>query len=231
MFYFIPDEFGTPDVPALKAMGLGHAFDLTLASRRVDRGPGGAGGMLVCGADRQVAYAPEQQTWRQLPTTQVWFGWDATAGPDFYARDKQLPGELVELSDGHQWLIPTARDFSSGGMVCVLPMAYELQADGKTWASTTVLRRYQRYWDLSLDMATNWAAPSSGKSSKHIGFSDMFELLAEGISINYRLSRLEVGVLGLLSSDQGIFKAVLSAAFGMGIFEALTTDEVEKKTR
>lgn len=228
MFYFLPEESGTPTIEHLRERGLGHGFDATVASRRCERGPSGGDGMLVAATDRQLSYNPERQRWRQLPTTSIWFGWDDTVGPDAYAKEKQLPGELVTMADGQQWLVPTARDFVAGGVICVLPMAYELQQDGKTWGSTTVLRQYQRYWDLSLELAINWAAPAGGKTSA-FRFSDMFELVAEGLSINYRLSRLEVGVLGLLSSDPDIFHAVIRAAFGMSKFEAMAATEAEQK--
>lgn len=227
MFYFLPNEHGIPSIENIREHGLGHAFVQTVTSRVVDRGPGGNSGVLISALDLPIHYSPDNQTWRKLPTQEIWFGWDDTVGPDRYARETQLRGESVQFSDGKEWVIPTARDFAEGRLFCALPMAYQLQEDGQTWGPNGVLTKYQKYWDRSLELAEKWFHADQRLS---ITFNDMFEFVAEGLSINYRLSRLEIGVLGLLSSDSELFRAVLDAAFCMRRLGELQATDPQKKT-
>lgn len=226
MYYFLPNEHGAPSEEVLQQKGLGHAFVRTVTSRATDAGPGGAAGVLVSALDLPIHYSPDKQTWRRLPTTDIWFGWDATVGPDKYERESQLRGEAVRFSDGREWIVPTARDFADGRLYCALPMAYQLQDDGVTWGPSGVLPQYQRYWERSLELAEKWFHADQRLA---ITFNDMFEFVADGLSLNYRLSRLEIGVLGLLSSDSELFRAVLDAAFCMRRLGELQATDPQKK--
>jgi len=113
--YYLPGEARKLTREELDEVGLTYAFDRNPTSNGCRAGPGGKSGMVLASGDTKVGYYPDQQTWKRIPGNKAdaWVGIyaDSPPGPDDLARDKQLDGHLVELSDGHKWLIPKARQW------------------------------------------------------------------------------------------------------------------------
>lgn len=211
--YFVPNQTFLRRED-LVALGLAYAFESPAVSNRgVSGGPAGQDGVLVAGAGldgSQVLYVKDRQTWRQIPQSTVWVGYETAAppSPDDLARADQLDGYWLELADGQRWLVPIARGYRESAdegelklyWSLRLPQRLELAADGR-WTDGGILPRYAALWDF----AQSWLALRCGTA----GEEDVRRLDAQGridaavlaLQANYQLSRVEAALLGLLTDQ------------------------------
>lgn len=237
MLYFLEDfPRGSIDAEQLAQVGLGYLYDpgepAGIECRACATGPGGKRGLVVCVSGETCVYDPAQ-TWAVAPglTTRIWVGYDPRAGkpgPAELARTRQVEGTALRLLDGKQWIVPRAVAPLPERPI-TLPLRYELDGEGQ-WTGRP-LERYRklceeayRYWQSILAEAT---AAAGGKGQGTDGaqppltVAEALELAAEALAVNYRVSRAEVSLLGLLGDDQ--LRAVLAALVDL--------EEVKKKAR
>ena len=208
-------------------LGLGHAFDGAkfTPSGVHQKGPDGGSGVIVADGSRvdKIGYYPERQTWRKVGGSAVYVGHYRDQRPTAadLARAELVDGVPLKLADGDLWLIPLARGWNGSeqntGWYHGLPRRNDVDDAGQ-WVPGDVLPRYKRLWEV----ATSWwdakqaaiaAAAlreegSSQRGEETIGaefdfndFGGLNDAAAYVLSVNYRVSKTEIGLLGLFDTE------------------------------
>jgi hypothetical protein len=212
IIYFVP---GVPGVPPEMAerLGIAAAAGGHIAQGQIDSGPGGQAGTLVkaSGDQQRLRYDAAGQLWAPVKSQAdagqeakvlYWLGCDKAnpPGPAELARERQLPGRMVTLADGNQWLLPTAR-LASGGTN--LPVRLRLADDGgDCWE---IVQACQGLWRLAGEvwgLVVSQVARQAGAEAEGEDWDDQ-RLIAAActcLAANYRVGPGEVRLLGLLST-------------------------------
>lgn len=226
--YYFPGGAPVITREAAAAAGLGYALPETGGATccGTNAGPdGGAGTVAVFAGNTPAAYTPEAQAWRKGPQGKYWVGYwkDRKPGEADLRREHVYEGTGLRLRDGGLWVVPRcyaplpARPLG-------LPMKMDLAEDAATWVLKPaeeyagLCQTAQRLWEMFVGAARN------DLTSK--------EELAAGVSalaVNYRLSALEVAMLGLWTTRElaGILRALIDAD---AVEEAFKATGSEKKT-
>lgn len=220
--YFIPGGTMAIDLAAVRALGLGYAFEESVTRREVKAGPGGANGVLVTDSTRVpgelLAFYPERQTWRKIPGLkgEVWIGLYndlPRPGPDDLGRKEQISGHRLTLLDGNSWLAPVAwaAGDQDGRLVFSrhLPQSLDLSDEGE-WISAGVLPRYAEFSDLAgkwfedrMRMAETAEAQDGGGYTAQLSLiPDILDAAVAALKVNYAIGRIEAVLLKLLSVDR-----------------------------
>jgi hypothetical protein len=225
MQYFIKN-LAQADRAAIERHGLAYAFDDHIASSQPPSGgPMEAGrGSYVSRSDVHIGNLPGYQ-WVPISES-VLFGWKPGAEPSTYARPSQLPGELVTMADGNQWMVPTAYEWHVIGdgprMTTNLPRSWAYSDN--QWMPGDVLAKYSKLWSSAVEVANKYFG-AADKESAGVTIADVFNMTALALQANYYVSPVECGLLGILSDTKEVMSGVINAVFGMKRLE-----ELEKKT-
>jgi hypothetical protein len=224
---------------AIDANGLSGIVDMTAQQRLVEgAGPDdidGAGGGLVVSMqpDRPVGFYPLKQSWRRAPGGSHWLGWwnDAPPGPADLMRSEGLPGYMLTLGDGRQWLCPVARMCDD---TIALDQNITLGDSGKL--ERQVCDRYAGIWATTLRVWEVIKAAQQGPTSEGVKvqpLSDDEEWAAAiaALALNYRIGAAEVSVLRLLTtkSIKTVLEALVDVPGILAIGRAMLGDD-QKKT-
>lgn len=228
--YFLPTRLKTFKGPQgmvalFEQAGAAHALcpGLDTPHSPTDKGPGDQPGLVVMphlkgafGSDPtpKVLYDPGSQTWRKSPAGSFWI---ATRNghplptPDQLRRDRIIDGHDVEMLDGSKWMIPVARAFPSGTR---FPQRLKLSADGKVWEYheldqyipicrsaekiVEVFKGYAKPRDEEADDELADTPESEGGLDEQAAMS----IVCDAIAINYRVSPVEIDLLGIIGTDQ-----------------------------
>lgn len=209
----------------IAAAGLGYAFEESPATVRVSSGPDGTGG-VVLGVERSlstaVGFYPDAQTWRKIPGESAWIGLASGSilpGPADLTRHEQLKGHWVKLADGEEWLVPIARQWSEDDdgelrWSHALPRTLDLDESGE-WTFTKILPRYAPLWEIAerweeaRQRAIVGESDEAGNVPVKLTFANAIDSAVSALQINYRVSRIECAMAGLLAG--GIPSDVLDA--------------------
>lgn len=212
----------------LERLGLRYAFEGDgCATRRCSDGPGGQPGLVLGMRSEQLGYWRDAQTWQQLregPPV-VWVGWSTAAPPSpaDFLRPTAIPGHEVQLADGQRWRVPIAFRLEGGTVQRALPSRMRLDPQGR-WVSDDVLPRFKRLWEI----ACRWFDMNDPADSQQgLTVAEAADLCAEVLGVNYRLSRAEVGALGLLD-DRDSIQQILNAVIDWPTYIAWVAQQ--KKT-
>ena len=203
--YFVPNK----DRDLLK--NILYAFDSKPLDREVLRGgPNGGRGYIFFDSSAmnriaQVTYNPDKQTWRKMPGVDIWVGYfnDEPPTAKDLARKDLVPGHALELGSGSDlWTIPCSRYFGESGFSCGLPQVMDLNEEGE-WTVGNVLAKHQELWDVSGKWFDAIATLDDGEEnpSADMTIADVANACVVALRTNYRVSALEVGMLGLLTSS------------------------------
>ena len=185
------------------AAGLGHAVSGEgIDCRSTSAGPGGAAGLLLSfGGVVDLRFEPERQSWRRSPGADWWAGlWNDVPppGPADLKRPRQYEGETVTMRDGRDWVVP--RCYAAlPGRPSSLPKMLDLSEQG-TWIG----RVAPEYEKLSADAYRVWESflGCDAESDQGLTGEDEVRIAAAALAVNYRLSPLEIAMLGLWSTDE-----------------------------
>lgn len=162
-------------------------------------GPDGGNGAMVATCSAACRYQESEQEWRDAGG--YWVGWTpgTAPGPADLERGQLVGGHWVRLSDGRDWLVPVARAFPAG---TALPERLILGPTGEV--VTERLPEYaalyagaERAWGLFVAQASPEDAEDDGEPWTLI---EQMDLAATALGVNYRVTRLEVAALGLLTT-------------------------------
>lgn len=245
--YYIPGESKAIAKPAeLARLGLGYALEDRAMGCAVTEGPGGSGeGVVVADptrvADHRIGYYEREQRWRKAPGlvhrgAPIWVGvfTSAPPTPEDLVRLKPLPGHWVTLGDGQRYVAPVARavDESADSLLAInhLPQGVSVDDDGQ-WQASGTLPAYERLWRIALAW---WDARIAGAEEQAHGtvefsFAGGMDAALECLSVNYRISKAEVALLGLFT--QTAAREILDAAIDWPTLERWLKKKVEAVSR
>ena len=207
--YFFPTR-GRPTRDQIDAGGVSYAFPGdTMAFREVLRGPAGqAGSVASPDTEASVRYNADAQTWRQVPKSDIWVGYETDRPPtpaDLIVADV-TPGHEVTLG-GQQWVIPVARSVNPAH---ALPETYGVDDEGQ-WIKRGVINRHRQLWEY----ATEWwdyciahqfdsqeDDEDDEKDTVTIRFDHGADAALCGLATNYRVSAIEVDLLALFDESR-----------------------------
>jgi hypothetical protein len=213
--------------------------------QQVLRGPDQQAGTLICAADRldagRLKYRREEQYWHLVEAAGRPAYWIGTINgeepaPEDLARNKRIPGHLVELADGRNWLCPVARGQAAqdGRMVWyhTLPRTIVLDAESdRQWTEGPVVPRYARLWQLAgayWQARVGSAMPDAAEGGEvTFDFQEAAAAAVECLTVNYRLSAVEVSMLALLDTEAP--RRILDALIDWPTLVKLSS-ELQKKT-
>lgn len=212
------------------AWGLGYAFPdgHVVCSEYSGAGPGGTQGCVIGTDAARLGYWPDRQTWRPLwrspgetPAPPLYVGW-WTAEPPTPADlvvPEPIPGHLVKLRDGREWLIPLAREYSGGAWHRALPGALTRLAG--QWVSGDIDSRYARLWDISAEFYSQMFGGTLGQDHVlRFDFAGANDAAATVLGFNYRLGAEEIAALGLFDDQLTAAAAILKALIDFDTFLA-----------
>lgn len=202
--YFLPSRQRVT-LDELLELGLGYVFEPESSAqprslfvpRAITNGPGGQHGLMVSLSDEYCGYFKDAQIWKQEIDCEYWVGmWRDPAKrptPETLQRDNLIDGASLRLDDGHVWAFPMARHYEEfdGEIIArrVLPSRLTRDPSG-VWYPGEVKERYRELWRLATDMMT---AIVDGTD----WFSEIDNLVIECFKTNYRVSAIELDLLGI----------------------------------
>ena len=159
------------------------------------------------------AYSEQNQIWRKRAKGAYWVGWEKASPPcpESLVRPKQLAGELVTLSDGRQWLIPTARQ---------LPCILGIDDEGNN--ESRLKPRYAEFYAQAEKALKEWCFGDGG-----MPFFEGRDLCVRALALNYRINLDVADALNLIGTDN-LWDVVAAITSFRQIVAALT--ESQKKT-
>jgi len=221
--YFVPKIQSATD-EELRSRRLDKVIDRPEVGVVLANGPGGTAGLVI--TDRSHDISPRivltHQTWRPAPlrgaeSPPYYVGYWNEKRPteESLRRRKGLPGEAIELRDGAKWTVPRLVQFADKSpdvpiqYEVTLPKVLDVNDDGDLIAGA-VDPKYAELWDRG------WAAHHAlmGQATE-TGQATMTEMEARRLAVdlmavNYRLTALEIAMLGLFESETPI-RVVCSA--------------------
>ena len=217
-------------------LGLVHAFERELTPRQVTgAGPDGDRGVICADSTRVPGFGfhADRQEWLKIPgnPANAWVGryTDKPTLPADLERDETLPGHLVKLADGREWLVPIARGWTEqDDKVCwyeALPTRTSLDEDGN-WTQGEVVARLGPLWDAACRWwDSSFAADGEEEAADRtadlrLDFAGRNDAAVTVLAANYRLDRAEVALLGLFDRDTP--GRILDAAIDLPSFELLS---------
>jgi len=204
--YYIPDVKDSHPVHEGK---LSYAFEGQPASRRCYKGPDGVEG-VVFGTEK-LGYFADQQTWQDVPFLECWIGFYCDEPPQEsdLRRKATLLGRSLEIN-GQQWQIPVARSFEliDGNPAIVSRLSQYIQVDYSTgeWMVGEVQKEYRKLWEAALRYWDYWSQVNlldeddkTEGPQVELAHGEVLEMTELAMATNYRMSRVEMSLLELLS--------------------------------
>ena len=214
--YFAPGHTKPVTLDCVRALGLGYAFTESPASSDVSgRTPTGGQGWLFTSAKTVLAHREEKQTWRKIPGSDCWAGYwnDSVPWPGGLAKSEQIDGVPVNLGDGNKWLIPRLRMFAGeDGFQTALPMIADLNDAGEWVAAETTAdcESLNKIGDRLYE-AMVISLASEDESIRPLITSEALDITCELLAANYHVSKIEVAMLRLLTTDDTLMEAARAA--------------------
>ena len=211
MLYYLPNVANITQ-EAVQAAGLAYAFEGKPRFAPVLRGPfDGPAGVVCCDArapraDRLGLYE-DQQTWRKIPQSSGCVGYwnDQRPGPADLVRRAPLAGHAVELADGKLWQCPAAVQWQDGDQLTrtvTLPHGLDLDDAGE-WVVGAILPDHAKLWEIAQRWQTFYASRYTDEPGEtfeaDIELAEVFDDACACLAANYRLARIEVAMLGLMT--------------------------------
>lgn len=204
--YFLPGRTKVT-IDELRELGLGYVFDPETAAspdanpkvpRAVVNGPGGQHGLIVSPSSEFCGYFKDQQVWKQEIDCDYWVGmWrDKRPTPETLARENQIYGSALLLDDGHFWSFPMARHYDEfdGEIRVTRTIACALtRNEAGLWLPGEPKKRYRELWRLATEYQQARAAADT--------FSELDNLVVACFQANYRVSAIELDLLGIYDDD------------------------------
>lgn len=225
-FLYFADGLANPLTDAvINRLGLTYACDgqSPMFARLEGRTPSGGVGTLIADearlAGKTFGYLPADQDWRIARVASdtagaVYVGCyrDARPTPRELARREQLPGQLVKLADGQQWLVPRLRFFDGEhGFRTAMPVLFDVDDAGQ-WMVGGMDEQYRELDAIAQRMLDGMLGGAVGSTSP-LTTGEALQLVTRLLRQNYVVSAPELGrqMLGALSDDGTLVEAMHAA--------------------
>ena len=165
--------------------------------------PGKRGSIFSSGQEvKHLRFDKDKQRWAKSISDKgggYWVGYWTDGRPTAaeLAKDDQIDGHRITLSDGSEWLMPCARVFPEGTR---MPRSLVLGADGRVYAE--VLEKYQAFckqaevlWD-DLYRLVGWA-----EGDQVLDAGAKFTMVADALGFNYYVGVDEINALQILTTE------------------------------
>jgi len=196
LIYYLPGVHAVGDAE-IAAAGLEGVLP-SRSTRGCSKGPDGGPGVIV--AAQPAGYYPDRQRWKQAPPAvgAWWVGVEGEVAPAELMREEALPGARLELSDGHEWMVPCAR-FRGG--TSHLPGIFRVAADGRPYVDP--LSKWDQLCEdaLRIDEVISALDPESSVDAGEVTFVELWEIAVRALATNYRVGPVELDLLSVLSND------------------------------
>lgn len=205
----------------------------------IGKGPSGERGVLlvntehIAGYTRSHPFTYDKNAQEWFDCKDYWVGYyrDNKPTPDSLERREKIRGVLVKLYDGNEWLVPIARSFETG--MTTMPVVFTLGPNGEPVSE--ILQEFKEFsadveklfeWNITL----NSKGPEGIKEREDLQDIDFFALACRALTINYRVSPVEVCLLKLITSQNlwDIFNVLLDWA-SLEEFVKKKEEETKKK--
>lgn len=205
--YFVPQAEGSAVADDIEGADLGDRLpEGTFTSGGMEaNGPCERRGWLVARLGKKESlplYNAETQTWRQCEGGKYWLGYVTASppGPGELEREEAVVSWGVILGDKNRWFVPSQK---------VLPAYWNIDDDGEMIqqlrpAYTALSKEAGVLFDFY--MAKGLDATFEMILEKK---AEMRDLAIRALALNYRVTKWEVAVLGLLD-DSGVASIVLA---------------------
>jgi len=216
MLYFLPNVAGQVSLEVAASAGLSYAFESpSVTSNQTGAGPDGGPGMVFAADGLFHPFDAGHQTWRKHPARDYWAGVDRrhVPTPDQLARGEMLPGQLVKLADGRQWIVPIARGAATedGSPVWYEALPQRLvRDDAGKWVPGDVIARYEPLWSIANQWSAIWermlleaVEDDGGETTIEVDDFEAVEAAVAVLGFNYRIGPMEADLLGLLDFCAG----------------------------
>jgi hypothetical protein len=189
--YFFPKALTLEAGAPAGLLGLLRSGPLT-HSQNTALGPEGRGILAVRGQCAPV-YDAAGQRWVKVAAAGYWVGFRQGLRPAELARPVQLPGALVRLADGQDWLIPYANPcFPS----CGLPYVQVRDVTG-VW-QREIKAEYAELSELALDWSGRLRRALLERSALEFEEAELLRAFCRILAVNYALTLDEIEALRLL---------------------------------
>lgn len=187
-------------------------------------GPNGGPGTVYChsSANEVPRIILAEQTWRSAPKSNgdsapYWIGFwtERKPTPATLAREKQLQGEKIEMKDGTKWVVPKLlewkEDIERNLAVYSIAVPQILDIDDN-WnlVPSRIDPKYETIWNEGWRAHEAYVGQAIETGRAVMTVLEARTLAAQILGVNYRVSPLEIAVLGLFDEDLAI-RVVTSA--------------------
>ncbi len=220
--YFVETKHKSLDLDGIRELRLGYAFESTPeCSEALGDTPTGGKGLFFADHERlgkmRAGYAPEEQTWRDLPDLEgqprraIGFWKEHRPTPKDLQRKQTAPGLLVRLGDDEMWQIPTVRkwDEQANEWRCDLPCLYDYDKKGKLCQGQAI-EKYRHLWDITAPIASLLFAAETDPDAEVVSDDQAAEVAVELLKANYLVDLPELVVLDALG--EGSLALIVNAA-------------------
>lgn len=213
LLYYIPKQTPAITPKMVDELGLAYAMAGVMYSAAgvVQGGPDDDCGVILVDPKTvpKFGYYPNEQTWRKIPGSDVWVGMitDSLPSPADLVRNQVLPGHLVKLADGQEWLMPVARgqreEDDELRWSMSLPTAPTTVDENGKWVRGDVADAYRPLWETAMRFWDAWfiAEKTKGSDKAIMLFDNLNDAALLALATNYRVGMAEVSLLGLFDSD------------------------------
>jgi hypothetical protein len=239
-FLYFVEQSQAPKTPEqLQALGIAHAFDRAPVSRpNTQTGPGNKAGVCLSRSSDRIGFFPDQQRWMRMrkateQQSAVWCGvWlDSLPTPDELRTSHALRGTPVRLFDDRDWEIPVAIAVNDErGAAMAVPRSLALNDDGE-WISGDAKPRYEPLWKAAQQFwDTLHGVTPDASGEVRLAFNTVFDAAITVLATNYRLSNVEVAMLGLLDDQGNVAQEILKACVELPAYLRWVKKNLEQAT-
>jgi hypothetical protein len=216
MLYFLPGN-QSPDRSLFEKLGLDYAFEdlpFDIGQVRPNQGPDGQSGFVVSCSPHPPEYNPAAQVWFKHPLG-AHFGWNKISPPkpSHLQRQAMLDGQPVKLIDGNDWIIPVAHSWviEDDRIRYTEQFTRVLEFIDGDWKPTQVVPSHEAFACIGKQVFDAWRSGIDGQ----FVIPNATHLCCKTICLNYRLSAVEVGALGLLTNSSSYAWQILRTVIDM----------------
>lgn len=222
--YYVPNRAGI-DLDGIKAIGLDNRIGPAMMTRQCC-GPDGKQGLIVIhGETGDCHYRPEAQVWKpvgEIGSPRYWYGWNWKTPPgEADLRRDAVEGNPAALANGETW-ISGVLYCAAQGIAMGRRMRFAAGPDG-SWRQE-LPRRWEAAAAMVMDMLARVLEGTASGDGATFTTEETLDLAEEALQENYRISRHEIGALGLV--DAGSLDLLVAAALDLNGLK----DLLQKKT-